>query len=274
MPVEFETTVFETNTFETIALSRPAAHVLLVTLDRPERGNAMNTQMGLELRQLFMDIYVNPSDIRCLIVTGRGEKIFCAGGDLKQRNGMTDAEWQQQHAIFEQMIRGLRDCPIPVIGAINGAAFAGGCEFALGCDFLYAVEHARFAITEVTLGIMPGAGGTINLADAVGERKAREIIYTGTPFSAEQAHAWGLVNKLTSADALIDEALATATKIASNAPLSIKQVKKSISVSQQVDKHSAYMFELEAYNRLVPTKDRLEGVSAFNEKRKPNFSGT
>ena len=259
--------------FETISISEPVEHVLVVTLDRPERANAMNTQMGLDLRQLFMDLYVDCAELRCVVVTGRGEKIFCAGGDLKDRDGMTNAEWQQQHAIFEQMIRGLRDCPIPVIGAINGAAYAGGCEFALGCDFLYAAEHARFAITEVTVGIMPGAGGTINLADAIGERRAREVIYSGRPFSATQAQEWGLVNKVTAPGALMTEALEMATRIASNAPLSIKQVKKSISVSRQVDKHNAYLFELEAYNRLVPTKDRLEGVRAFNEKRKPKFSG-
>ncbi|MEM7469556.1 MAG: enoyl-CoA hydratase-related protein [Pseudomonadota bacterium] len=259
--------------FETINLTKTDEHVLLLTLNRPARGNAMNTQMGLDLRQVFMDLYVDSGDIRCLVVTGAGEKIFCAGGDLKDRDGMTNAEWQYQHAIFEQMFRALRDCPIPVMGAINGAAYAGGCEFALGCDFLYAAEHAKFAITEVTIGIMPGAGGTINLADAVGERRAREIIYTGAPFSAQQAEAWGLVNKVVVAGALMDEALATANRIANNAPLSVKQVKKSISVSRQIDKHNAYAYELEAYNRLVPTEDRLEGVRAFNEKRKPKFSG-
>lgn len=260
--------------YETISLTRPAEHILLVTLDRPERANAMNTQMGLDLRQLFMDLYVDAQDLRCVLVTGRGGKVFCAGGDLKDRNDMTNAQWQHQHAIFEQMFRGLRDCPIPVIGVINGAAYAGGCEFALGCDFLYAATHARFAITEVTLGIMPGAGGTINLADAVGERRAREIIYTGAPFSAQQAFEWGLVNEVLQPESLLDKAIATANRIASNAPLSIKQVKKSISVSRQVDKHNAYIFELEAYNRLVPTQDRLEGVLAFNEKRQPNFSGS
>ncbi|MGR8947094.1 MAG: enoyl-CoA hydratase/isomerase family protein [Gammaproteobacteria bacterium] len=259
--------------FDTISVSAPAEHVLLVTLDRPQRGNAMNTQMGLDLRQLFMDIYVDAADTRCIIVTGRGEKIFCAGGDLKDRDGMTNAEWQHQHAIFEQMFRALRDCPVPVIGAINGAAYAGGCEFALGCDFLYAAEHAKFAITEVTIGIMPGAGGTINLADAIGERRAREVIYSGKPFTAQQAKDWGLVNEITAADELIEAVVASATRIAGNAPLSIKQVKKSISVSRQVDKHNAYLYELEAYNRLVPTEDRVEGVRAFNEKRKPVFLG-
>ncbi len=261
------------NDYETITLERPRDHVLLLTLDRPERANAMNTQMGLDLREVFMDLYVDLEDLRAVVVTGRGDKVFCAGGDLKDRNGMTDQQWQHQHAIYEQMVRHLRDCPIPVIGAINGAAYGGGCEFALSCDFLYAAEHARFALTEITLGIMPGAGGTMNLPHAVGERRAREIIYTGAPFSAAEAHAWGLVNRVCAASELLDEALATATRIAGNAPISVRQAKKSMAVSTQVDRHIGYMFELEAYNRMVPSEDRHEGVKAFNEKRKPEFKG-
>jgi len=220
-----------------------------------------------------LDLYVDTEDYRSVIVTGRGEKIFCAGGDLKDRDGMTDQQWQSQHAIFEQMVRGMRECPIPIIGAINGAAFGGGCEFALACDFLYAAEHARFALTEITLGIMPGAGGTMNLPLALGERRAREIIYTGKPFSAEQACQWGLVNQICSAESLLEETIATAEIICANAPISIRQAKKSMAVSTQVDRHVGYMFELEAYNRMVPTEDRLEGVRAFNEKRKPKFKG-
>jgi enoyl-CoA hydratase len=259
--------------YETITLERPLDNVLLVTLDRPHRANAMNTQMGLDLRQVFTDLYVDLEGLRCVVVTGRGEKVFCAGGDLKDRNGMTNEQWQHQHAIYEQMTRHLRDCPVPVIGAINGAAFGGGCEFALSCDFLYAAEHARFALTEITLGIMPGAGGTMNLPHAVGERRAREIIYTGAPFSAADAERWGLVNRVCSAETLMDEVFATATRIATNAPISVRQAKKSMAVSTQVDRHVGYMFELEAYNRMVPTEDRLEGVQAYNEKRKPEFKG-
>ena len=205
--------------FETITLEYPAEHVLQLTLDRPSRANAMNTQMGLDLREVFMELYVDVGDLRCMVVTGRGEKVFSAGGDLKDRDGMTDAQWQHQHAIFEQMVRHLRDCPIPVIGAINGAAFGGGCEFALSCDFLYAASNARFALTEITLGIMPGACGTINLPHAVGERRAREIIYTGIPFSAAEAFEWGLVNKLCEPGQLLAESLATAERIARNAPI-------------------------------------------------------
>jgi enoyl-CoA hydratase len=259
--------------YETIALEKVEEHVLLLVLDRPKRANAMNTQMGLDLRQVFLDLYVDTEDIRCVVVTGRGEKIFCAGGDLKDRDGMTDQQWQSQHAIFEQMVRGMRECPVPVLGAINGAAYGGGCEFALSCDFIYAAEHARFALTEITLGIMPGAGGTMNLPQAVGERRAREIIYTGRPFSAAEGLEWGLVNQVCAANDLLKKTIATAESISRNAPISVRQAKKSIAVSTQVDRHVGYMFELEAYNRMVPTEDRLEGVRAFNEKRKPEFKG-
>lgn len=259
--------------YETIALEKIEDHVLLLTLDRAHRANAMNTQMGLDLRQVFVDLYVDTEALRCVVLTGRGDRVFSAGGDLKDRDGMTDQQWQSQHAVFEQMVRGLRECPVPVIGAINGAAYGGGCELALACDFLYAAEHATFALTEITLGIMPGAGGTMNLPHAVGERRAREIIYTGKPFSAREAFAWGLVNRVCAADELLGETIATAQHIAENAPISVRQAKKSIAVATQVDRHTGYMFELEAYNRMVSTEDRLEGIRAFNEKRKPIFKG-
>ena len=183
--------------YETIHFGAPGRTCFAADAGSPRARERHDTpKWGWDLRQVFMDLYVDLEDLRCVVVTGRGEKVFCAGGDLKDRNGMTDQQWQHQHAIYEQMVRHLRDCPIPVIGAINGAAFGGGCEFALSCDFLYAAEHARFALTEITLGIMPGAGGTMNMPHAVGERRAREIIYTGAPFTAEDALAWGLVNRV------------------------------------------------------------------------------
>ena len=259
--------------FTTLALEGVEDHVLVLYLDRPERANAMNTQMGIELRAFFQDLYVEQDEVRVVIVTGRGGKAFSAGGDLKDRDGMTAQQWQHQHAIYEQMVRGLRDCPVPVIAAVNGAAYGGGCEFALGCDFIYAATSARFALTEVTLGIMPGAAGTINLPHAVGERRAREIIYTGAPFTATEGLAWGLINKVCEPEALLKETLVTARHIAGNAPIAIRQAKKSIALATQIDRNSAYMFELEAYNRMVPTSDRLEGVQAFNEKRTPRFEG-
>ena len=140
-------------------------------------------------------------------------------------------------------------------------------------DFLYASTNARFALTEVTLGIMPGTMGTQNMPNAIGERRAKEIIYTGRPFSAQEAYEWGLVNKVCEPALLMDETLETARLIAQNAPQSIMRAKRSISVATQVDRATGYQFELEAYNRLVGTKDRHEGVLAFNEKRKPMFTG-
>ncbi|MCP5150976.1 MAG: enoyl-CoA hydratase/isomerase family protein [Ectothiorhodospiraceae bacterium] len=259
--------------FETIAVERVDEHVLMLVLDRPHAANAIDTQMGYDLRDLFLDLYVDQEDVRCIVLTGRGERAFCAGGDLKERNGMTDADWQRQHALFEQMVRAIRECPITLLGAINGAAYGGGCELTLLTDFAYAARTARFALTEITLGIMPGAMGTQNLPHAVGERRAKEIILTGQPFSAEDALAWGMVNRLCEPEHLLAEAMATARRIAANAPIALMQAKKSMSVATQVDRHTGYQFEIEAYNRMVPTEDRQEGVRAFNEKRRPRFRG-
>jgi enoyl-CoA hydratase/carnithine racemase len=259
--------------YDTLKLERVEDHILIVTLNRIEVHNAMNTQMGLDLRDLWRDLYVNTEGVRCVILTGAGEKAFCAGGDLKERNGMTDAQWQEQHAIFEQAVTTMMDVPPPIIAAVNGVAYAGGCEFVLLSDFAYGANHARLALTEVTLGIMPGASGTQMLPRAIGLRRAKEFLLTGTPCSAEEALEWGLFNKLCEPDKLMDEALATARKIASNAPISVRQAKKALNMSTQTDYRNGYMFEIEAYNRMVPTQDRQEGIRAFNEKRKPVYKG-
>jgi enoyl-CoA hydratase/carnithine racemase len=260
-------------TYETLLLSEPAPHVLQVTLNRPEVFNAMNTQMGHDMHAVFDGLCANPGATRCIILTGAGSKAFCAGGDLKQRLGMTDEQWQAQHLVFERQVRAMLACPIPIIGAVNGAAYGGGCEMSLLCDFAYAAEHARFALTEVTLGIMPGAGGTQMMPRAVGPRRAKEILLTGRPFTARQAFEWGLVNEVHPIDALLPSVLTTAMRIAENAPLSTRQIKHSVNTGLQMDLASALMFEIEAYNRLPPTEDRREGVLAFNEKRKPVFTG-
>jgi enoyl-CoA hydratase len=136
--------------FETIAVSRHGDHILLVTLNRPEVSNAMNTRMGLDLMELFEALSIDLEGLRAAIITGSGKKAFCAGGDLKERNGMTDETWQSQHAIFERMVRAMMGCPIPLVAAVNGAAYGGGCEIAAASDFVYAATNARFALTEVT----------------------------------------------------------------------------------------------------------------------------
>ncbi|MGE8611252.1 MAG: enoyl-CoA hydratase/isomerase family protein [Achromobacter veterisilvae] len=259
--------------YETVSTRMADEHVLLVTLNRPQVGNAINTQMGRDLLDLWNRLTEDAGPVRCVVLTGAGERIFCGGGDLKERNGMSRETWQRQHELFERMYWTLVDLPLPVVAAVNGHAYAGGLEMALSCDFIYASREARFALTEVTLGIMPGAGGTQNLPRAVGERRAKEILMTGRPFDAAQALDWGLANALHDPGEVLPAAQATAGAIAANAPLSVRQIKKSVRYGGQMELRTAFRFEIEAYNHLVDTDDRREGVLAFNEKRKPAFKG-
>src|ERR1700693_5034336 len=196
-----------TDSYETIRVEDKGDGLTLLTLNRPQVANAMNTQMGRDLLAFFDAGTAEPLAHRCIVMTGASDKAFCAGGDLKERLGMTDETCEWQHLLFERAVRAFIGCPVPVIGAVNGAAYAGGCELALCCDFLYAAETARFALTEVTLGIMPGAGGTQNLPRSVGERRAKEIILTGRPFLAKEAFDWGMVNRLCAPDRLLQETL-------------------------------------------------------------------
>lgn len=258
---------------ETLLLQSHPDGVLQVTLNRPDVGNAINTRMGQDLLALWQGLTADAQGVRCVVLTGAGSKIFCAGGDLKERQGMTRAQWMHQHEIFERMSWALVDLPLPVIAAINGHAYGGGLEMALCCDFMYASSHARFALPEVGLGIMPGMGGTQNLPRAIGERRAKELIMTGQAFTAQQALDWGLLNQVIEPGAMLSQALITAQTMARNAPLSVRQVKKSIRYGGQMELRTAYRFEVEAYNQLVDTEDRREGVLAFNEKRPPRFKG-
>jgi enoyl-CoA hydratase/carnithine racemase len=258
--------------YQTLKVEIGADRVGIVTINRPEVRNAMNTQMMSEVRDCFAAFYVDADAAACLILTGAGGA-FCSGGDLRERKGMTDAAWRRQHAIVEQMVRAVHECPIPIIAAVNGPAYAGGMELALASDFVYAAGSARFALTEVTLGILPGACGTQNLPRAVGVRRAKELILTGRPFSAQEALAWGMVNKVCTDAALMGEAMATARRIADNAPISVRQAKKAIDRATDLDRATGYAFEIEAYNRTVGTQDRQEGINAFNEKRKPMYQG-
>tara|TARA_B100000029_G_C17551806_1_gene950367 strand:- start:670 stop:1464 length:795 start_codon:yes stop_codon:yes gene_type:complete len=259
--------------YKTLSLETASPNVLLVTLNRPESANALNTEMGEELLDIWSSFYRDQEKIRSIILTGEGNRAFCAGADLKERNGMKKSSWQQQHALFEQMIRAMMDCPVPIIGAVNGAAFAGGLEIALACDFIYATRKSRFAFTEVSIGIMPGAAGTQNLPKTVGIRRAKEIILSAQPFTAKQALEWGLVNKIVPTGKLILNATHTAKCIAEHAPLAIRNAKKSIDAAISSDFKTGYDFEIALYNQLVGTHDQIEGILSFNEKRKPKFKG-
>lgn len=259
--------------YETLNLQEPEPGLLVVTLNRPEVRNALNTQMGRDLRDLFVPLKFTPGDLRCIVITGAGDKAFCSGGDLKERKGMSDEQWRLQHAIFEEGYYAVMDCAVPVIAAVNGAAYAGGLELALAADFVYASSEARFALTEVTIGIMPGGGGTQNLPRAVGERRAKEIILTGNPFTAQQAYEWGVANAVTAPADLMPSVMAVAGRIRANAPISVRQAKKAIHAGMQMDLASGLSFEVQAYERMIATEDRREGINAFNEKRKPDFKG-
>jgi enoyl-CoA hydratase len=262
-----------TNTYRFLDCETLDSHVLLVRLNRPEVRNALNTATSEELLHLWETLAADPLRFRCVVLTGAGDQAFCAGGDLKERNGMSDAEFQSQHYLIERMVRAHVACPVPSIAAVNGAAFGGGCEIALNCDFIYASSTAKFALTETRLGILPGAGGSQQLPRSVGLRRARELILTGQAFTAPEALDWGMVNQVCEPDQLMDRARETARRIATSAPLAVRQARMAMQLGVSMELSSGLMFEIECYHRLVPTHDRREGIAAFNEKRSPNFVG-
>lgn len=257
--------------YSTIKVSEAQRGVTLVTFARPEAANALSTQMGRDLLDAWSRLRADGS-LRCVVVAGEGRH-FCAGADLKERNGMSDEAWAEQHRLFEAMIRAQLACPVPVIAAVHGAAMGGGCEMALACDFAYAAEDARFGLPEAGLGIMPGLGGTQLLTRAVGPRRALELLTTAAPFSAAQAQAYGVASGVVAPDALMDAVLAVAGQIASRAPLSVRGLKRVVQGGLDLDLKQAMDLELTAYNHLFTTADRREGVASFNEKRTPVFKG-
>lgn len=257
--------------YSTILISEPTPHIRQVTLDRPEVCNAINIDMMNDLLH-FWKMASSDQDVRCIVITGVG-KAFCAGADIKARKDMDMNTWMKQHSVLQEAMLAMIDCPIPIIAAVNGAAFGGGLELALASDFIYAAESAKFALSEVTLGIMPGAMGTQNLPRACGLRRAKELCLTGKPFTAAQALEWGIINSLCSNEALLDETIKTADTITNNAPLSTRAAKKAMNLALDTDIKTGYRQEVEIYNTLLPTEDRHEGINAFNEKRRAYFQG-
>lgn len=260
-----------TQSYETLQVTR-ANHVVTVTLDRPGALNAINTAMGRELLDCFEALFWD-KDARVVILTGTGERAFCVGGDLKERQGMTDDDWRDQHVIFEQAAFRLLRCPQPVIAAVEGFAMGGGCELAVLSDFVVAGETAVFAVPEVTRGIFPGIGGTQLLPRIVGGPFAKEMVFTGRRVSAEEAKAVGLINHLVPAGQAAAKAREIADTIANNGPIAVRQAKKAVAWGSEVDLETGMRLSIEAYNITVNTEDRLEGVRAFNERRPPAFQG-
>jgi enoyl-CoA hydratase/carnithine racemase len=250
----------------------PDGFVVTVELNRPEALNAMNTAMGEDLLRCF-DALRWDKTVRAVVFTGAGTKAFCVGGDLKEREGMTDEAWRAQHVIFEAAAAGVLHCQVPVIAAVEGFAMGGGCELAVLSDFVVCGETAVFAVPEVTRGIFPGVGGTQLLPRILGAPMAKEMIFTGRRVDAREAKAIGLVNHVVPAGQARARALEIAATIADNGPIAVRQAKKAVSWGGETDLETGMALAIEAYNNTVTTEDRLEGVRAFNEKRKPRFQG-
>jgi enoyl-CoA hydratase/carnithine racemase len=256
---------------ETILITDAEPGVVVVAFNRPDVANALSTKMGEELRDAWREL-AGRADVRCVVLTGQG-KHFQAGADLKERDGMTDEAWAAQHVVFEDMVAAQLAVPVPVIAAVNGAAMGGGCEMTLACDFAYAADTARFGLPEVSLGIMPGLGGTQLLTRSAGERRALEILVSGRPLTAQEALEANIVNRVVPAAELMDAVMETARRIAANAPLSVRALKKVVHEGHHLELAKGMELELSEYYRLFRTEDRREGVASFNEKRKPDFRG-
>ncbi|MEH7333622.1 enoyl-CoA hydratase-related protein [Neobacillus drentensis] len=261
-------------TYETIKLERAKSHqgIAILTLNRPESMNAMNTKMALELIEALEELKYDES-VRVLVVTGSGVKSFCVGADLKERNGMSKKDWKKQHDYFEKVTESIREFPFPVIAAINGYALGGGLEIALSCDIRTSAERVGLGLPEAKLGLIPGIGGSQLLPRILPIGLAKEILFTGKRITAEEGRQWGLINHVFESEALLEETIKLAESIAMNAPLSLKALKKAVNKGTETDLATGLVLELEAYYTCANSEDRLEGIYAFNEKRAPEWRG-
>jgi len=246
--------------------------VALVKFTRGEAANALSVQMLHEINEVLEGIHYDRS-IRTVIVTGEGEKAFCAGADLKERKGMNEEETSKTIALIGKTVNHFEKLAQPVIAAINGVAFGGGLELALACDIRMASSTAKLGLTETALGIIPGAGGTQRLPRLIGMGKAKELIYTARRLSAEEAYHYGIVEHIVEPQDLLEKAKILASEIGKNAPLSLVQAKTAINQGMQTDISTGLQIESLAYSRLLNTEDRLEGLKAFQEKRSPVYHG-
>jgi methylglutaconyl-CoA hydratase len=246
--------------------------VVILTLNRPEAANALSLNMLNELREVQQELKFN-RNVRCVIITGAGEKAFCAGADLKERAQMNETQVRQTVSLIRETINEFEQLPQPVICAMNGAAFGGGLELALACDIRIAADTAKMGLTETSLAIIPGAGGTQRLPRLIGKGRAKELIYTAKRITAIEAEKIGLIEYAVPSEQLMEKAVQMANQIVENAPIAVAQAKIAINRGLEVDLNTGLKLEQMAYEMTIPTKDRLEGLQAFKEKRKPVYKG-
>jgi len=244
----------------------------LITLLRPEAANAMSEQLLRELSDT-LDQINGDSTVRVVLLTGAGEKAFCAGADLKERKGMSDRQVKQIVQLIGATVAKVETLAQPVIAVLNGVAYGGGLELALACDLRVAAAHVKLGLTETSLGIIPGAGGTQRLPRLIGLGKAKELIYTARRLNAEEAKNYGIVEYVHETHEVMERAQQLALEMAKNAPLSLVQAKVAMNQGVEVDLATGLKIESLAYSALIPTEDRLEGLLAFQEKRAPHYSG-
>jgi enoyl-CoA hydratase/carnithine racemase len=253
----------------TVILERPSPHVAVITLNRPEARNALNGEVRRLLAEHFR-LLGEDDDTRCIILTG-GEKVFAGGADIRDMVERSPVDLMLRHG--ERMWAPIAACPKPVVAAVNGYAFGGGCELAMHADIIIAGEGATFAQPEVRVGIMPGAGGTQRLVRAVGKFRAMKMLLTGEPVAARDALAMGLVSEVVPDAETLPRALAVAETIAKMPPLAVMQIKEAVLAGEDSSLEAGLLLERKAFQLLFASNDQKEGMRAFLEKRKPEFEG-
>jgi enoyl-CoA hydratase len=247
-------------------------HLGILTLNRPEALNAIDSALIAGLQQACEALAAD-DQVFAVLVRAAGERAFCVGADLKERRTLDLPATTRLRARLVRSFRSLNALPMPTIAAVQGHALGGGFELALCCDLIVAADDARFGLPEATLGIIPGGGGTQLLPRLIGKSQAKLLIFTGRRFDAAEAERLGLVTQVVPRAALESSARALAEEIAANAPISLRQAKKAIDGGFHLDLDSAFAWEAEAYNATLLSEDRLEGLAAFAERRKPVYRG-
>lgn len=247
-------------------------NIAILTFNRPKAMNALNNALFDELLTAIAEIK-NNEDIKVLILTGAGDKSFIAGADISELVKMSPLQAKKFSRKGQKAFRELEKLAIPVIAAVNGFALGGGAETALACDFIYASEKALFGVPEITLGLIPGFGGTQRLPRRIGESLAKELLFTGKTVNAEEALAIGIVNKIFPHESLMESTLKTAKKIASMGKVALRAAKETAGAANDMDIETGTRFENDAFAICMTSEDAKEGTKAFLEKRKPEFKG-